>query len=165
MTDLPKNYPLMSMIRCLDSTRQERKWSRHIKEDAPLQPPKCAEHDDYLRSYCLKDGTLVCSSCVLYGSHRNHPTKFLSKAALSERRRLKELNIEVFKQKQRLKVALSGVEGTCRRVQESGGRLEDEVDGFFQEVLDLVEERRRRAKTDIRGRSQLRVKALLDQAQ
>lgn len=163
VTDLPKNYPLMSMLRSLDSTGKGRKISR--KEDSPIHPPQCPEHEDYVRSYCLKDGALVCSTCELYGSHRNHPTKFLNEAAVSERKKIKELNAEVFKQKQRMKVALSGVENTCKRVQETGGKMEDEVDDFFQVLVGLVEEKRRSVKTDIRMRTQLRVKALVDQAQ
>lgn len=160
--DLPKNYPLMSMLRSLDCTGKGRKISR--KEDTDLQPPQCPEHDDALRSYCLKDGVLVCSTCVLYGNHRNHPTKFLSEAALAERKRLKELNIEAFKQKQRMKVAISGVENTRKLVQETGGKMEDEVDNFFQILVDLVEEKRKSMKMDIRMRTQLRVKALMEQA-
>ena len=167
VADLPKNYPLMSMLRFLDgkagSVPKGRKTSRK-EEDASPQPPQCPEHDDYLRSYCLKDGALVCSTCVLYGAHRNHPTKFLSEAASLERKRLKELNVEAFKQKQRMKAALSSVEDTCKRVQETGGEMEDEVDNFFQVLISVVEEKRRSVKMDIRMRTQLRVKALLEQA-
>lgn len=162
VADLPKNYPLMSMIRSLDCSGKGRKISRK-EEDSLLQPPQCPEHEDYLRSYCMKDGTLVCSTCVLYGSHRNHPTKFLNEAALSERKRLKELNVEAFKQKQRMKVALSSVQNTCKRVQETGGEMEDEVDNFFQGLIDLVEEKKRSVKMDIRMRTQLRVNALVKQ--
>lgn len=163
VTDLPKNYPLMSMLRSLDSSVKGRKISR--KEEFSSHPPQCPEHDDCFRSYCLKDGTLVCSTCELYGKHRNHPTMFLNEAASTERKKLKELNAEAFKQKQRMRVALSGVEDTCKRVQETGGKMEDEVDDFFQVLLGLVEEKRRKVKMDIRLRTQLRVKALVDQAE
>lgn len=163
VADLPKNYPLMSMMRSLDSSAKGRKIFRK-EEVAFPQPPQCPEHEDYLRSYCLKDGTLVCSTCILHGNHRNHPTKFLSEAALSERKRLKELNDEAFKQKQRMKVALSSVQDTCKRVQETGGEMEDEVDNFFQVLVCLVEEKRQSVKMDIRMRTQLRVKALVEQA-
>jgi hypothetical protein len=170
VADLPKNYPLMSMMRSLDISGssvkggKSRKISR--KEDCTSpQPPQCPEHEDFLRSYCLKDGALVCSTCVLYGSHRNHPTKFLNEAALTERKKLKELNVETFKQKQRMKAALSSVEDTRKRVQETGGKMEDEVDSFFQILIDLVEEKRKSVKLDIRTRTQLRVNALVNQAE
>lgn len=161
--DLPKNYPLMNVLRSLESTVKGRKISR--KEDSPIHPPQCPEHNDSFRRYCLKDGALVCSTCELYGSHKNHPTVFLNEAAVSERKKLKELNAEAFKQKQRMKVALSGVEDTCKRVQETGGKMEDEVDDFFQVLISLVEEKRQRVKMDIRMRTQFRVKALVDQAE
>ena len=164
VSGLPKNYPLMSLMRMLDSSSfKGRKISR--KEDNTLiQPPKCPEHDDYLRSYCLKDGSLICSSCELYGSHRGHPTKFLNEAASTERSKLEQLNGEVFKQKQRMMVALSGVESMCQQVKDAGGRMEDEADEFFQELISLVEEKKSNVKTDIRLRTQHRVMALMGQA-
>lgn len=170
VSGLPKNYPLMSLMRMLDSSSSSVKGGRKIsrnnndEETHVVQPPKCPEHDDYLRSYCLKDGTVICSSCELYGSHRGHPTQFLNEAASAERGKLEQLNGEVFKQKQRMMVALSGVESMCQQVKEAGGRLEDEVDGFFLELVGLVEEKRSSVKTDIRLRTQFRVTALAGQA-
>lgn len=164
VSGLPKNYPLMSLMRMLDSSSfKERNISRK-EESILIQPPKCLEHDDYLRSYCLKDGSLICSSCELYGSHRGHPTKFLNEAASTERCTLEQLNREVFKQKQRMMVALSGVECMCQQVKDAGGRLEDEVDEFFQELIGLVQEKRNSVKTDVHLRTQYRVTALLGQA-
>ena len=91
INSLPKNYPLMGIVR--EAVQQGRKSSRGERRDASptayLQT--CLEHDDYLRSYCLKCQTLVCSSCELYGNHRGHPTKFMNEAALTERTKLKDL--------------------------------------------------------------------------
>ncbi len=164
VSSLPKNYPLMEIVR--ETTQQGRKISHTTRDGSPmasLQPPQCPEHDDYLRSYCMKCKTLVCSSCELYGSHRGHPTKFLSEAALMERTRLKDLNVAVFKQKQKMKVAVLNVEEACKAVQEEGGKMEDEVDEFFGDLVALINEKRLTVKTDIRMRTQLRVKSLVEQ--
>lgn len=154
VTNLPKNFPLMSLIG----------MPGRPQETYMQLPPKCSEHDDYLRRYCLKDGTLICSSCELYGSHQGHPTQLLDEAALAERKQLGELSSEVVRQKQKMQVALTKVEGQCVAVQETGGRMEDEVDEFFQSLIGLLQEEKQRVKTEIRKRTQLRVIALMKQA-
>ena len=164
VSSLPKNYPLMSIVR--ETAQLGRKFSRG-RGPSPtpsLQPPQCPEHGDDLRSYCLKCRELVCSSCELYGNHRGHPTKFLNEAAQMERTRLQDLNKEVLKQKQRMKVAALNVEDTRKAVQEAGGKMEDEVDEFYGDLVALINEKRQAVKTDIRLRTQLRVKALTEQA-
>ena len=161
--DLPKNYPLMTMISSYSSATTGRKISQPQPQHQSTMP-KCPEHDDYLRFYCQKDGTLICSSCELYGSHRGHQTMFLNEAALGERRQLGKLNVAVSEQKLRLSQALARVEETCRQVQSTGGALEDEVDSFFGRLSNLVEERKCAVKTDVRMRTQLRVQTLMEQA-
>lgn len=164
MSSLPKNYPLMSIVR--EAVQLGRKISRGrgVSPSVSLQPPQCPEHDDYLRSYCLKCKELVCSSCELYGNHRGHPTKFLNEAAEVERTKLKDLNLAMFRQKQRMKVAVLNVEETRKAVQEVGGKMEDEVDEFYGDLIALIKEKCQAAKTDIRMRTQHRVKALSEQA-
>ena len=49
-------------------------------------------------------------------------------------------------------------------VQAVGFRLSDEVDGQFEALVQLITERRRRARLDIMERTQLRAHALLKQA-
>ena len=152
----------MSVMRTLDPVR---KISQPQPQPQPqCSMPQCPDHDDYLRSYCLKDGTLICSSCELYGDHRGHPTQFLTEAAESERKRLAQLNLAVVERKDKMKAGLAGVEKTRREVQKEGGAMEDEVESVFQRLSDLVEERKRQVKNDIRMRTQLRVNALVGQA-
>ena len=170
VSSLPKNYPLMGIVR--ETMQQRRKISRggeHSRGGSPpnaslQQPSTCPEHDDYLRSFCLKCKTLVCSSCELYGNHRGHPTKFMNEAAMVERQRLQDLNEAVLRQKQKMQVAVLNVEGTRRAVQEEGGKMEDQVDEFFGDLVALINQKRQNVKNDIRMRTQLRIKALSEQA-
>lgn len=107
---------------------------------------------------------MICSSCELYGAHRGHETAFLKEAAVKERKKLQMLDPEVVKQKQKMKLSLARVEGTRQEVQEAGGKMEDEVDEFFQKLVALINEKKQMAKTDIRLRVQHRIKGLTDQA-
>ena len=163
MDNLSKNFALIHWVRVLDEPRQ--KISQTVVPNvATPQLQKCPEHNDYLRTYCLKDGKLICSSCELYGPHKGHPTRFLNEAALEEREKLNTLNPEVLKMKQMMERALHKVDGMCKEVQACGGKMEDEVDDFFQKIMDVIEENKKKVKIDIKMRTQLRVKALMEQA-
>ncbi len=50
------------------------------------------------------------------------------------------------------------------KVQSSGGKLVDQLDGHFDDIIDQIDERRRILKLEIMERTQLRVQALLEQA-
>lgn len=162
VANIPKNYALLNVLREVSPTRRR---SRREEADAVTRlVPKCPEHDDFLRSYCVDDGRLVCSSCELFGSHKGHRTMFVNEAALEERKSLKVLRPDVLKQRDRMEEARHLVEGICADTQKAGGRMEDEVDRYFGNIIALIEEKRAEVKKDIRVRTQLRVKTLLEQA-
>ncbi len=81
-----------------------------------------------------------------------------------ERHKLAELNPEVLLQKKKMEEALAIVEKTSAEVQSTGGRMEDEVDEYFQNLVALITEKKQSLKTDIRLRTQLRTRVLLEQA-
>ena len=124
----------------------------------------CIEHGDHLSSYCVKDGTLVCSSCLLYGSHKHHNCLLVKEAAKLHKEKLRELTPEVLQQKQKMEAALVRVEELAGEVQQSGGRLVDELDAKFNAIIEQIEERRMQLKLEIMERTQVRVEALLQQA-
>lgn len=162
MSNIPKNYALLNVLRDITPTRRQSRKEEH--DAVTKQVPKCPEHDDFLRSYCMDDGELVCSSCELYGSHKGHRTQFVSEAALEEKKRLKALRPDVLRLRDRMEKALYAVENICADTQKAGGKMEDEVDQYFSKIVALIEEKKSEVKTDIRMRTQLRVKALLVQA-
>jgi len=165
VSNIAKNYPLLSILREIPPlAREAGTAAKTTKTKQQHMPPKCPDHDDYLRSYCMKDGSLVCSSCELYGSHQGHRTLFVNEAAEEERKKLKALHPDLLRQKDKMTEALTTVDAACKSTQKAGGKMEDQVDEFFDHITALIEEKKADVKTDIRLRTQLRVNALLEQA-
>ena len=128
---------------------------------------RCEEHNgDNLSSFCTKCGVLVCSSCLLYGKHREHNNKtmFVGDAANWYRQEFQKFSPDVQNQRRRMEAALGDVERMNDSVQEMGGRLEKEADEAYGELINLIEARRDNLKMDIMKRTQMRVEALTDQA-
>lgn len=169
---LPKNYGLLDVMASTPSSYASsaggstmgRHFTPTAQQEGQLAAIYCPDHGDHLSSYCIKDNTLVCSSCLLYGAHKQHKCLLVNEAAKMSRDKLQQLNPEVLRQKKRLEEALVEVEAVAERVQESGGRLVDELDANFTSLIQLVEERRRRLKLEVMERTQVRVQALLEQA-
>ena len=63
-----------------------------------------------------------------------------------------------------MEAALGDMERMNDSVQEMGGRLADEADEVYGELIRLIEDRRDNFKMDIMKRIQMRVEALTDQA-
>ena len=170
---LPKNYGLLEVISSNLSSYASRVGGLSMawRSDSPTVQKKgdqvaifCPDHGDHLSSYCIKDNTLVCSSCLLYGNHKQHKCLLVNTAAKISREKLQQLNPEVLGQKKRLEEALVDVKRVMERVQTSGGRLVDEMDACFDDLVQLVEERRKQLKLETMERTQVRVQALLEQA-
>lgn len=169
---LPKNYGLLEVISSNPSSYMSRVGGLSMagRGDSPIVQKKedqtaifCPDHGDHLSSYCVKDNTLVCSSCLLYGNHKQHKCLLVTEAAKIGREKLQQLNPEVLGQKKRLEEALVDVKSVMERVQTSGGRLVDEMDACFDDLVQFVEERRKRLKLETMERTQVRVQALLEQ--
>ncbi len=161
-TILAKNYALLEMMR--DSSSRPTSPSR---ERSPVVAMRCDEHNgDSLSSFCTKCGVLVCSSCLVYGKHRDHSNKtmFVSQAALKYRQKLLDLIPEVRSTRGRMQSALEQVQRMSASVKEMGGRLEHEADDTYGHLLELIVAKRNALKVEIMERTQIRLEALTDQA-
>ena len=69
----------------------------------------------------MEDGTLVCSSCLLFGEHKGHKCLIVSEAAELERMKLCQLNIDVNSQREKMQTTLEQVEDNLKKVEENGG--------------------------------------------
>lgn len=125
---------------------------------------KCADHGDHLTSYCVNDGKLICSTCLVYGSHSGHKTLGIKEAAMESRRKLGELNPEVLQQRRKMELAVANVETVCEAVQKTGGEVVDMIEEEFRDLVELIEERKNQLKVEAMHRTQVRVKALKEQA-
>lgn len=161
--NLAQNFALMEVIRSIPK-------SRSSSPDAKPRPPPvpdtvmCGDHGDHLTSYCINDGKLICSTCLVYGSHTGHKTLGIREAAAERRKKWRELNPEVSQQCKKMEAAVGEVDALCDSVQSTGGEVVKEIEESFHELIELIEEKRNRMKIEAMQRTQIRVKALKEQA-
>lgn len=93
-----------------------------------------------------------------------HKTLGIKEAAAESRKKWCKLNPEVLQQSQKMEVALEKVEAVCDSVQKTGGEVVEKIEETFRELIELIEERRNQVKVEAMQRTQVRVKALKEQA-
>ena len=167
LSSLSKNFALLEVLRTISTSPiplPQHPESDGERASSLLPPLKCPEHGDQLTSFCVKDGSLICSSCLVYGSHKNHNMLPVSQAAVEYREKLCKLSPEVLGQKKRMEEALTTVNEMILNIQETGQQLESEVKEKFQELIDLITDKRDRLKMEVMERIQIRVETLLDQS-
>ena len=63
-----------------------------------------------------------------------------------------------------MELAVAEVEAVCKSVQKTGGEVVNEIEEAFHELTELIEEKRNQLKVEAMHRTQIRVKALKEQA-
>ena len=124
--------------------------------------PICSEHGDSLSSFCTKDNILVCSSCLVYGDHKQHPCKLVKEAALECHRTIAQLVPDVEEKSREMQSAIKEIHKMKERIQESSHSLSDLIDKHFNELIKVLDCRRKELKVEVLHRSQLRVEALMN---
>ena len=125
----------------------------------------CEEHGDHLTSFCMKDKVFVCSSCLLYGKHKQHPCKLVRDAALDCRQFLAALTPDVVTQRKKMLDAVERVSKEMEEVKNRTEQLDKDVDEHFDELVGVLNARRKELKMELLERGQIRVEALLQQLQ
>ena len=122
--NLPKNFGLLEVITSSVAPCHHPSLS-HTPENttntAKVEHPICQVHKDHISSYCMEDDVLVCSTCQLYGKHKGHKCLLVTDAAERERSKLRRLNPEVNRQRERMQCSLKQVQETLQQVERNGG--------------------------------------------
>ena len=100
----------------------------------------------------------------MYGSHSGHKTLGIMEAATENRKKLSKLNPDVLQQRRKMELAVAEVEAICEAVQKTGGEVVEKIEEEFRELIELIEERKNQLKVEAMQRTQIRVKALKEQA-
>lgn len=85
-------------------------------------------------------------------------------AAAENRKKLSKLNPDVLQQRRKMELAVAEVEAICETVQKTGGEVVEKIEEEFRELIELIEERKNQLKVEAMQRTQIRVKALKEQA-
>ena len=123
---------------------------------------KCKEHQEQLKIYCFTCSQLVCLGCIVK-DHRDHEFEFVSKCAPEIKQGLHEKlgplqNAQAHIQDAREKLRQKGNEITAQ-----GTHLEKVINGSFDEIIEVVERRRRELLTTVRGRVEEKLSSLSSQ--
>lgn len=160
VNNLPKNFAILEMMYSIGAK------DTGATDTLPLtlnKAPLCVEHGDQLSSYCKEDQQLVCSSCLLYGPHKQHQSKLVKEAASDHRQTLIKLTPGVSEIVVSAKKANKDIETAIECVNDSSLRISDEIESHFMELIGVLESRKKQLKVDALHRSQNRVEALMEQ--
>ena len=127
---------------------------RNAEENLPIvqpEPMRCKEHQKRLKIYCFTCNQLICRDCAIL-DHKDHHFQFVSKCAPQIKQALQKKlgplqSTQVHIQDARKQLKQSGNEITAQ-----GTHLEKEINGFFDEMIEVLERRRRELLTTVRGR-------------
>lgn len=174
VSSLAKNFAILEIIYCIPDCRspdspqsKEANWTTAYPTNLDSKPslPTCPEHGDLLSSFCVTDMKLVCSSCLVYGSHKKHPCKLLKDAALDCHRVLSSLTPDLAEQQKKMKDALSVVETELETVKSTSLKLSSQIDQQFDQLVNVLNARRKVLQLDVLERSQVRIEAMAHQLQ
>ena len=177
VTNLIRNFAILELIYSHpipQSSIKERQHKAAIKPTTPdggsqggnmISTHLCDEHGDHLTSFCMKDKVFVCSSCLLYGKHKQHPCKLVRDAAVDCRLLLSDLVPNVASQKEKMAEAVDQVTKVIELIKEKSDHLTKEVDDQFDKLVGVLNARRKELKLELFERGQIRVEALLHQLQ
>lgn len=167
VNDLPKNYGVLEIMYSNPITFNQDNPSSSSVEDVKWSVgssiPLCTKHGDQLSSFCEEDEELVCSSCLLYGPHKHHSSTLVNEAAIEARQTLVKLTPDISETIIVAEKSLKEIDTVVQSVKDSSHRISCEIDSHFDELVAVLENRKKELKLDALHRSQNRIEALLEQ--
>lgn len=105
----------------------------------------------------------MCSSCVVYGLHKQHSCKPVLELAHEYRRTLCKVSPLVIQQVENLERGKEEVTALIEDVNEKSEKLAHDVDAHFDVLVEILDRQRRKLKLDVLYRSQSKVESLMKQ--
>ena len=105
-------------------------------------PPKCQIHDEQKKIYCYDCKHLICRDCLL-DDHAGHKYEFVKKAAPAIKQKLAERLVPLKEVHVNLCDANIRVKSTKSDIESQGASAVDKIEQSFQQLHDLLEQRKR----------------------
>ena len=176
VNDLVKNYGVLEIMYSHPTLFKKKDVNgSHSSKSAPntssLIPdshtssnvPICSEHGDRMSSYCEEDKVLVCSSCLLYGPHKQHQSKLVTEIAYNWRQTLVKLTPDIGEMINSAERSIEDIETVKENISASSHELSNQIDTHFKELINVIEQRKKELKVEVLHRSQSRIEALMEQ--
>ena len=105
-------------------------------------PPKCKIHREQVKIYCYDCKHLICRDCVI-DDHAGHKYEFVIKAAPAIKQKLAERLVPLKEVRVNLCDANKSVKSTKSDIESQGASAVDKIEQSFQQLHDLLEQRKR----------------------
>ena len=123
--------------------------------------PTCQEHDIELEYYCETCEKLVCVQCT--GEHEDHKYDVVKKFAYKHQNELKEVTAPIEVIIQDLSKLNDSIEGVRTAMRQKGDEISEEVDLYYDEVIEKLLEQKAEIKQQVRETVLQKDKALTGQ--
>ena len=138
---------------------------RNAEENIPIvqpEPMKCEEHQEQLKIYCFTCCQLICRDCVVI-DHKDHSVQFTSKYAPEIKQALQEKLGPLQSTQAHIQDARKQLEQSGNEITAQGTHLEKVINGSFDEMIEVLEQRRCELLTTVRGRVEKKLSSLSSQ--
>ena len=105
-------------------------------------PPKCKVHREQVKIYCYDCKHLICRDCVI-DDHAGHKYESVIKAAPAIKQKLAERLVPLKEVRVNLCDANKSVKSTKSDIESQGASAVDKIEQSFQQLHDLLEQRKR----------------------
>ena len=138
---------------------------RNAEENLPIvqpEPMRCKQHQEQLKIYCFTCNQLICRDCVLI-EHKDHKIEFTSACAPQIKQALQEKLGPLQSTQAHIQDARKQLEQSGNEITAQGTHLEKVINGSFDEMIEVLERRRRELLTTVRGRVEEKLSSLSSQ--
>ena len=138
---------------------------RNAEENLPIvqpEPMRCKEHQEQLKIYCFTCNQLICRDCVLI-EHKDHKIEFTSACAPQIKQALEEKLGPLQSTQAHIQDARKQLEQSGNEITAQGTHLEKVINDSFDEMIEVLERRRRELLTTVRGRVEEKLSSLSSQ--
>ena len=138
---------------------------RNAEENLPIvqpEPMRCKEHQEQLKMYCFTCNQLICRDCILK-VHKDHEFEFTSQCAPQIKQALQEKLGPLQSTQAHIQDARKQLEQSGNEITAQGTHLDKVINGSFDEMIEVLEQRRRKLLTTVRGRVKEKLLSLSSQ--
>ena len=138
---------------------------RNAEENLPIvqpEPMRCKQHQEQLKIYCFTCNQLICRDCTIL-DHKDHHFQFVSKCTPQIKQALQEKLGPLQSTQAHIQDARKQLEQSGNEITAQGTHLEKVINGSFDEMIEVVERRRRELLAAVRGRVEEKLSSLSSQ--
>ncbi|XP_044140986.1 E3 ubiquitin/ISG15 ligase TRIM25-like [Bufo gargarizans] len=99
-----------------------------------LEERKCPVHNEFIQYFCVRDSSLLCTSCTMSWKHKGHETELLSEASAKVKVRLTEFTKRLSSKTDMEEKSLWGLEEDRNNLQKQVADLKERVTNIFGDI-------------------------------